>query len=159
MQPNLHQKLFVNQVGSEAWCTQTNYPEIANLYFAGDTALNPVTMATVELAVYSGRLAARAVAERHPHADQETPVPIVVPEAYPTALLFGAKVMLAPYAALAKMWAEADAFRAAAAGGPAPALRACARAASEWARGAEGLLADWQRTAGSLARLFTGGRS
>ncbi len=158
-QPNLHQKLFVNQVGSEAWCTKTTYPEIANLYFAGDTALNPVTMATVESAVYSGCLAAQAVTERHPHAEPQTPVPLIVPEAYPAPLMVGAKVLLAPYAALAKMWAEADTFRAAAAGGPAPALRACARAASEWARGAEGLLADWQRTAGSLARLFTGGRS
>jgi hypothetical protein len=160
-QPNLHQKLFVNQVGSEAWCTKTTYAEIPNLYFAGDTTLNPVTMATVESAVYSGCLAAHTLAaqQQHAHTGRQSAVPVITPESYPTSLMFAAKVMLAPYAALAKLWVEADAFRKEAAGGPMPALQAGARAASEWARGADGLFADWWRTTESLARLFTGKRS
>jgi hypothetical protein len=110
-QPNLDQQLFINQVASQHWCTRINYPEIPNLYFAGNTCENPILIATVESAVYSGLQAARAVVERHRGGADLKPVPIVDPEAYPTSLLFAWKVMLSPYAALAKLWIEADAFR------------------------------------------------
>ena len=110
-QPNLEQKLFINQVGSQHWCTKVRYSEIHNLYFAGNTGENPVTIATVESAVYSGLLAAQAVVAQNRSAAGQTPVPITALEAYPAPLLFAWKVMLSPYAALAKLWVEADALR------------------------------------------------
>ena len=107
-QPNLDQQLFVNQVGSQHMCTKVHYPEIQNLYFAGNACANPITIATVESGVYSGLQAAQAVVEQHRGAAKPKPVPIIEPEVYPTPLLFAWKIMLAPYAALAKLWIEAD---------------------------------------------------
>jgi hypothetical protein len=105
--PNLDQQLFINQVGSQQWCTKICYPEISNLYFAGNTCANPITIATVESGVYSGLQAARAVIEQYRGAAKLDPVPIIEPKAYPTLLLFAWKIMLSPHAALAKLWVEA----------------------------------------------------
>jgi hypothetical protein len=96
--PNLAQPLFINEVGSEKWSTQTNYPEIDNLYFTGDSCTNPITIATVESAVYSGLQAARALAIKYHLPD----VPIIQPKYYSPLLLWPWKLMLMPYAAVAK---------------------------------------------------------
>ena len=64
-QPNLDQQLFINEVASEKYCTEVNYPAIENLFFAGDTCINPIAVATVESGVYSGLQAASAIARRH----------------------------------------------------------------------------------------------
>jgi phytoene dehydrogenase-like protein len=149
-QPNLDQKLFLNEVGSQRWTTNVSYPEIDNLYFAGNSCTNPIMIATVESAVCSGLQAAGAVVQRHGHLDA---VPIIEPEGYPTPLLVAWKFMLAPYAALAKIWVEADTLlndrmRTR----PRPSALPGARAVSEIGRSLETAIAEWWRAADSFWR-------
>jgi hypothetical protein len=96
--PNLTQSLFINEVGSERWSTKTNYQEIDNLYFAGDSCANNITIATVESAVCSGLQAAGALANKYKLAN----VTIVEPKYYDPLLLWPWKFILMPYAAVAK---------------------------------------------------------
>ena len=103
-QPNLDQQLFINEVASERYCTAVNYPAIENLYFAGDTCINPIAVATVEAGVYSGLQAASAIARRH----RLRPVHMSVPQSYPAPLLWPWKIMLQPYVVAAKMWADLE---------------------------------------------------
>ena len=103
-QPNLDQQLFINEVASEKYCTEVNYPAIENLYFAGDTCINPIAVATVESGVYSGLQAASAIARRH----RLRPVHMSVPRSYPAPLLWPWKIMLQPYVVAAKMWADLE---------------------------------------------------
>ena len=103
-QPNLDQQLFINEVASEKYCTAVNYPAIENLYFAGDTCINPIAVATVEAGVYSGLQAASAIARRH----RLRPVHMSVPQSYPAPLLWPWKIMLQPYVVAAKMWADLE---------------------------------------------------
>lgn len=155
-QPNLDQRLFINQVGSEHWYTQVNYPEIENLYFAGSTTKNPIMIATVEASVYSGLDAARALVERYRKTLDLKPVPIVVPVGYPTPALLAWKIMLAPYAALAKLWVDADAFRAATMTMDyRKGAKAGSRAVSNLGRGAESAIAEWWRMAEACYRQIS----
>ncbi len=152
-QPNLDQQLFINQVGSQQWCPKVCYPEIRNLYFAGNTCANPITIATVELAVYSGLQAAQRVVEQYRGAAKLDPVPIIEPEAYPTPLLFAWKIMLSPYAALAKLWVEADKLGKDVMGaGSRPGGLAGAHAASVLGRSAAAAATEWWKTVDSLCR-------
>jgi hypothetical protein len=96
--PNLSQPLFINEVGSEKWSAQTHYNEIDNLYFAGASCYNAITIATVESAVYSGLQAASSLAITYRRAE----VPIIEPKYYPPLLLWPWKLMLMPHAAIAK---------------------------------------------------------
>lgn len=149
-QPNLDQQLFLNQVGSQRWTTEVSYPQIKNLYFAGNSCTNSIMIATVESAVYSGLQAAGAVVQRHRHLEA---VPIIDPEGYPTPLLFAWKVMLAPYAALAKIWVEADTLLNNAVGTrPRPGALPGTRAASEVGRTLEKTAIEWWRAADSFWR-------
>jgi predicted NAD/FAD-binding protein len=93
--------LFINEVGSSQWCPKVKYPEIANLFFAGDFCQNPITIATVEAAVVSGLQAARELAlkERISHS-----IEIIKPDAYPESLMAIWKIALAPWAYSAKYW-------------------------------------------------------
>jgi hypothetical protein len=152
-QPNLDQRLFINQVGSEHWCTQVNYPQVENLYFAGSTTKNPIMIATVEASVYSGLDAARTLVERYRKALDLKPVPVAVPEGYPTALLLAWKIMLAPYAAFAKLWVDADAVREAAMTKDwRKGAQAGSRAVSNLGRGAESAIAEWARMTAEFCR-------
>ena len=54
LKTNTTQKLFLNIVGSSECAPQVHYPEIENLYFAVGTQENPITVATLECAVYGG---------------------------------------------------------------------------------------------------------
>lgn len=149
-QPNLDQQLFLNQVGSQRWTTEVHYPEIKNLYFAGNSCTNAIMIATVESAVSSGLQAAQAVVQRHGHLEA---VSIIAPEAYPTALLAAWKVMLAPYAALAKVWVEADNLLNNATGArPRPGSLPGGRAVSEIGRTLETTAIEWWRAADSFWR-------
>jgi zeta-carotene desaturase len=149
-QPNLDQKLFLNEVGSQRWTTEVSYPEINNLYFAGNSSANPIMIATVESAVYSGLQAARAVVQRHRHLDA---VSIIDPEGYPTPLLLAWKIMLAPYAALAKIWVEADTLLNDTMGTrPRPGALPGARAVSEIGRSLETAIIEWWKAADSFWR-------
>jgi Flavin containing amine oxidoreductase len=109
---NTNHRIFINKVGSRQAQPKPTYPEIQNLYFAGDTCINPIVIATVESAVYSGLQAAQALWKNLQKQDTASsdyhPIEIKEPEVYPPSLLFALKIMLAPYAVLAKCWADAD---------------------------------------------------
>lgn len=151
--PNLDQQLFINQVGSQQWCTEICYPTIPNLYFAGNTCANPIAIATVESGVYSGLQAARAVVEQYRVGAKLDPVPIIEPKAYPTLLLFAWKIMLSPYAALAKLWVEANTVgKDATAAGSGLGVIAGARAASLMWRDAAAAVTECGKMAESLFR-------
>ena len=154
-QPNLDQQLFTNQVGSQQWCPKVSYPEIRNLYFAGNASDNPISIATVELAVYSGLQAARAAAEQHRGAAGLQSIPMIEPKAYSTSLLLALKFVLAPYAALAKLWVEAETLRKDMIGaGPRRGFLATASAASELGRSAGEAVTDCWKMAESFWREF-----
>jgi hypothetical protein len=103
-----NQQLFINQVGSQQTLPYTHYPQINNLYFAGENRNNPISIATVEAAVCSGNQAAQAICRDHGQAAGIAPVEVLQPDTYPMALLLAWKLGLAPYAALAKCWAVAE---------------------------------------------------
>lgn len=109
---NLSQKLFINQVGSRSIAPRTHYGAVPNLYFAGDCCDNPIGIATVEAAVTSGLQAAAAVTERvrpqagSPGGAAPRPVAIRTPQVYPLPFLFTLKLLLAPYAVMAKYLAD-----------------------------------------------------
>lgn len=107
-------------------------------------------IATVESAVYSGLQAARAVVQRHRHLDA---VPIIDPEGYPTSALVAWKIMLAPYAALAKIWVEADTLLNDTMGTrPRPGALPAARAVSEVGRSLERAAIECWKAADSFWR-------
>ena len=54
-------KLFVNDIGSWEWRPDASYAEAPRLFFAGDFCKTDVDMATIEAAVQSGLIAARAL--------------------------------------------------------------------------------------------------
>jgi hypothetical protein len=150
-QPNLDQQLFLNQVGSQRWTTEVNYPQINNLYFAGNSCTNSIMIATVESGVYSGLQAAHAVVQRHRH--HLDAVPIIEPEGYPTSALLAWKIMLAPYAALAKIWVEADTLLNDTMGTrPRPRALPGGRAVSEIGRSLERAAVEWWKAADSFWR-------
>jgi hypothetical protein len=107
-----NQNLFINEVGSRKFVPLNHYPQIANLYFAGDTKENPITIATVEAAVCSGLLAAQAFWRKHGALAEQNPIEIVEPKSYSLGAMLAWKVALAPYAALAKGWSMAEDWRA-----------------------------------------------
>jgi hypothetical protein len=98
---NREHLLFLNEVGSRQWCPKVCYPEISNLFFAGDFCQNPITIATVEAAVVSGLQAAREVGRNEKIGK---PIEIIEPDSYPETLMAVWKVALAPYAFGAKYW-------------------------------------------------------
>ena len=147
-QPNLDQQLFINEVGSQNYCPTVNYSAIQNLYFAGDTCVNPITIATVESGVYSGLQAANALARKY----RLDPVRIIEPQSYPTALLWPWKIMLQPYAVVAKMWADLE--NAAGVGSSSRGGRAANPKASvgQTAAAAGAMCAQWWKMMDSLCR-------
>ena len=102
---NLTHKLYLNDVNSGMYAPEVNYPEVPNVFFAGDFCPNEVGMATVESAVETGLLAAKALRERYgqkgdailihelPKLDEE--------------LLLATKLLLTPVAYLAKAYSLA----------------------------------------------------
>lgn len=127
LQMNDNEPLFVNEVGSEPW-RPTSVTEVSNLFLAGDFCDNPVNAVSVEGAVMSGLLAARAVQARaredgRPDEDPEMPPsplyaddpllePIAIerPESYPDVNMQAAKLMMTPAAAAMKAWSTAEMF-------------------------------------------------
>jgi hypothetical protein len=114
LQRNVHEPLFLNEVGSEPWRPGTR-TEIPNLFLAGDFCDHPIGVVTVEGAVVSGLQAARAVQARV-RADWDVPVgdelmepiEILEPETYPRVNAQALKLILAPYAFAAKAWSRAE---------------------------------------------------
>ena len=108
--------LFVNEVGSEPWRPEA-FTDIPNLFLAGDFCANDINAVSVEGAVMTGLLAARAVQARvredfklganDPRMD---PIPIEQPEVDPAVNMQAFKLMLSPYAAAMKVWSNAEEF-------------------------------------------------
>ncbi|HZD05330.1 MAG TPA: FAD-dependent oxidoreductase, partial [Longimicrobiales bacterium] len=103
-QTNLGDELFINDVASDIWRPETCHEAIPNLFMAGGYCVNDVGMATVEAAVTSGLLAARALHERSPLGD---PVEVRGHEAYPDSIVHMMKLALMPAAYQAKWWSGA----------------------------------------------------
>jgi predicted NAD/FAD-dependent oxidoreductase len=60
---NTDVQLSLNAIGTDTWRPKPHYPEVENLYFAGDFCLNPFGITTVEAAVATGLQAASALVE------------------------------------------------------------------------------------------------
>jgi hypothetical protein len=109
VETNAGDELFVNQIGSHRWRPgpKTSLP---NVFLAGDYCRTFIDVVTVEGAVVSGLQAVRALQERVALERTTTgtrlldPVTIIEPDAYPQWMMLSAALMLAPYAAAAKVW-------------------------------------------------------
>ena len=121
-QTNLGDELFINDVASDTWRPLTAHDEVPNLYLAGGYCVNDVGMATVEAAVTSGLLAARALHERAPLGE---PVDVRLHEAYPDSVIHMLKLGLMPAAYQAKWWADVKGIAAGCTSG---------KPASDWGR-------------------------
>ncbi len=101
---NVGRELFINEVG-----TWPSRPEtcsrIENLFLAGDFCKTPIDVVSLEAATVSGLQAAEEIRKYHGHGPR---VRIKTPKKYPHALYWPWKLMLAPYAAAARMWAYMD---------------------------------------------------
>jgi hypothetical protein len=102
---NKDHPLFINEVGTQEWTPKVWDGRLPNVYFAGDYVDNPIMIATVEGAVVSGLQAARELARRE---DIDANIEITLPESYPESLMALCKIGLAPYAAVAKFWSDAQ---------------------------------------------------
>jgi hypothetical protein len=102
---NKDHPLFINEVGSQEWTPKVWDRRLPNVYFAGDYVDNPIMIATVEGAVVSGLQAARELARRE---EIDAKIEITLPESYPESLMALCKIGLAPYAAVAKCWSDAQ---------------------------------------------------
>ena len=125
LQMNTNEPLFLNEVGSEPWRPGTR-TEIPNLFLAGDFCENEIGVVSVEGAVVSGLLAARAVQARAREDSHQgtladvdplwandealTPIEVLRPNTYPGVNTTALKLILTPYAVAAKAWARAEEF-------------------------------------------------
>ena len=100
---NADAKLFVNEIGTDAWRPAVSGEGIANLYFAGDFCRNRVGMTTIESAVTTGLEAAAAIVDRRGLGE---PVEIATPRALPGPLYVWLRYVYGPYAMYAKAWSE-----------------------------------------------------
>lgn len=100
---NRDRMLFANVVGAKKWQPRYHYPEISNLFFGGDSSLNPIRMATVESAVTSGLQAARGVWTSQRLGK---PIEIKFAEVPPPSVVVGMKALLAPWAYAARCWSS-----------------------------------------------------
>lgn len=101
-QSNRSHTLFLNDMNSELISPEPCYPDLQNVFFAGDFCRNEVKMATVEAAVLSGLHAARAVQMKTEGKSDITVEPGVVPNPRDFSAL---KLALLPLAYGATGWA------------------------------------------------------
>ncbi len=92
--PNTSAELFTNHPGFKQWQPIVSYPEIKNLFFAGDCTQNPVQMATVEAAVTSGIQAAQAIWTASPIGP---PIELISPSTYSTPSVLAMRSAMTPY--------------------------------------------------------------
>jgi hypothetical protein len=102
---NKDHPLFINEVGSQEWTPKVWDARLPNVYFAGDYVDNPIMIATVEGAVVSGL---QAAGELTRSKEIDAKIEIRLPESYPESLMAFCKIALAPYAAVAKCWSDAQ---------------------------------------------------
>jgi hypothetical protein len=99
---NADAKLFVNEIGTDAWRPPARCRGIANLAFAGDFCRNRIGMTTIESAVTGGLEAARAIVERRGVGE---PVEIAQPRSLPAPVYLWLRYAWGPSAMYAKAWA------------------------------------------------------
>lgn len=109
---NTEHQLFVNDVGSRMWRPVAAYGQLENVFFAGDVCQTDVDMATIEAAVQSGVMAARALqqAEISQHGKRRMaakPIELVPHKVLTDATLLAAKLALLPFAYGASAWSAA----------------------------------------------------
>lgn len=107
VRPNVDNKLFINDIGSWQWRPTTSHPETPNLFLAGDFCKTDVDMATVEAAVESGLMAARALqAEDASRTGRMRGAPVTIDkhQVYSDAAFQAAKLALLPLAYAATAW-------------------------------------------------------
>jgi zeta-carotene desaturase len=97
---NAGRELFINDVGSWKWRPEAK-TKIKNLFLAGDYCKNSIDVVCLEGATVSGLEAAELVRRQH-HVG--SPIKIVSPKRYPYSAFWPFKLLLAPYAAGAKVW-------------------------------------------------------
>jgi hypothetical protein len=97
---NAGRELFINDVGSWKWRPEAK-TKIKNLFLAGDFCKNTIDVVCLEGAVVSGLEAAEHVRRQHGIG---APIKVVAPKRYPYAAFWPYKLLLAPYAASAKVW-------------------------------------------------------
>jgi hypothetical protein len=102
---NADAKLFINEIGTDAWRPPTSCEGIANLWFAGDFCGGQLGMTTIEAAVMGGVEAAAAIVARRGLGE---PVEVLAPRRLPPALYAWLRAAWAPYAAYAKWWSTTD---------------------------------------------------
>jgi hypothetical protein len=102
---NADAKLFINEIGTEAWRPATSCEGIANLSFAGDFCGGKIGMTTIEAAVMGGVEAAAAIVARRGFG---APIEVLSPRRLPTAVYAWLRAAWAPYAAYAKWWSGAE---------------------------------------------------
>jgi len=97
--PHIEQPLFMNDVGAWQFRPKAR-TEIANLYLAGDFCQSHIDLVSMEGAVTCGLEAAEAL-----RSDLEVgnPIEILKPSEYARFLLLLAKLLLIPFAAIAKL--------------------------------------------------------
>lgn len=148
-QTNENHKLFINQVGSEQWYPPAHYEELPGVFFAGDFCKSPLEIATVEAAVMSGLLAAKALclAEGRKGAPV-APVEVILPETHSDRTILAAKLAAAPYAYAAKwMSTAAQTFPRLASGETGPKLT---ENIADMYSLPQAFAVEWWRTAGML---------
>jgi hypothetical protein len=114
---NLNHRLYLNNVRSSGDPVQAMYrhgnsgaPIVTNLAFAGDFCSKNVVMATVEAAVESGLHAGQLLAgtsadkhrSHHSNHHHDRNIKPLVPNTYPQVLIETTKLLLTPYAVIAK---------------------------------------------------------
>ena len=157
---NNNHLLFVNDVGSRIWRPRAAYAALPNVFFAGDVCQTDVDMATVEAAVQSGVMAAKALqqVEMAPGAKQrmaQTPITLTPHKVFSDATFLAAKLALLPVAYAASAWSAVQSTVAGRKSG--------ADAVAAYSRGRYALLLplnfamDWWRTAYWLDRSLRKG--
>lgn len=97
---NSGRELFINDIGSWQWRPDTR-TKIKNLFLAGDYCKTSIDVVCLEGAVVSGLEAAEHVRR---YCKVGSPIKIVAPKRYPYFAFWPYKLLLAPYAASAKVW-------------------------------------------------------
>lgn len=157
---NNNHLLFVNDVGSRIWRPRAAYAALPNVFFAGDVCQTDVDMATVEAAVQSGVMAAKALqqVEMAPGAKQrmaQAPITLTPHKVFSDATFLAAKLALLPVAYAASAWSAVQSTVAGRKSG--------ADAVAAYSRGRYALLLplnfamDWWRTAYWLDRSLRKG--
>jgi hypothetical protein len=149
---NTDHLLFVNDLGSRMWRPQAAYGDLPSVFFAGDSCVTDVDMATVESAVQSGVMAARALQKvetggRGKRRMAAKPIELVPHKVFTDATFLAAKLALLPSAYGAAAWSAA--------------LGALSGAEAPYSPGKYALLlpynyvVDWWKTAYGLARSLS----